>query len=405
MDFLDEYYKKYIKYKIKYLELKKLSYNDNNDIDKNNHNHTQTYTHINNYTNTNKYSSKQINNISGGGYFYEQNDLIKRINMLDNKKFNKDLYKFSSIYLKANLTNPEIIKKYSKIRKQILKNNSFPPHSYHLTLLIFEINLDYPIVGDSIAYTDEITGKRKVRKNLSFLDQDEIKTNFESGFKNMILTREKFEILGKLVKVKIGHGSGSGSSANAGLNSSSNSVSGIGKEIGIGVKNPETNDCVKYPGSYFVDKFQVNNKNLITTFRIRFYDKLNEFMKLEYVKSGGKPQNYIGYRADNEIDPDYILIFYDNFSKNVPLIAIKKFYYGKHTWTPHISIFNMDELVQSNTKFLEKYIVNFLTNQDRAQSDQMIFNELKTNSVVKELVKKTAKQKITIEDIEFELQI
>ena len=63
MDFLDEYYKKYIKYKIKYLELKKLSYNDNNDIDKNNHNHTQTYTHINNYTNTNKYSSKQINNI------------------------------------------------------------------------------------------------------------------------------------------------------------------------------------------------------------------------------------------------------------------------------------------------------------------------------------------------------
>ncbi len=360
-----KYKEKYIKYKTKYIELKKLLESTNND----NNNQGQVHSQI-------------IK--SGGGYFYEQNDLIKRTNLLVPKKFSKSQYQFSSIYLKANLTNPQIIKKYSKIRKTILKNNSFPPHNYHLTLLIFEINLDYPIIGNTISYLDKSGTKRKVRKGLSFLNQNEIKYDFEQIFQNMVLTTLDYEILGKLTRIKQGNG--------------------YGKEIGVGVKNSELNDCVKYPGSYFVDHFEVNNKNLITTFRTKFYERMNEFMKLEYLKKGGKEKNYVGYRADNETDPDYILIFYDNFSKDVPLIAIKKFYYGKNTWAPHISIFNMEELGTNNENFLEKYVVDFLTYKDRTRSNLLVFDELKKSKSVRELFRKNAKPKITINDIEFELQ-
>ena len=307
--------------------------------------------------------------------------------MLVQKKFAKDLYQFSSIYLKSNLINPKIIKKYSKIRKTILKNNSFPPHDYHLTLLIFEINLDYPIIGNNISYLDKSSKRRKVRKDLSFLNQDIIKKDFEHIFANMVLTTLDYEILGKLTRIK--------------LEPNQNPY----KEIQVGVKNPELNDCIKYPGSYFVDHFEINNKNLIITFRTKFYEGMNEFMKQQYIKLGGREKNYIGYRADNETDPDYILIFYDNFSKDVPLIAIKKFYYGKNTWAPHISIFNMDELCTDNMKFLEKYVVDFLTNHDRTITNLMVFDELKKEKSVRELFRKSAKPKITINDINFELQV
>jgi hypothetical protein len=375
MDLTNSYYKKYLKYKTKYINLQKkqIEYNSTGGLS--------------NSSTNNKFNSMNLgdsnSNKIGGGYFYEQNDLIKRTNMLIPKKFAQKLYHFSSIYLKANLINPEIIKKYSKIRRTILKNNSFPPHNYHLTLLIFEINLDYPIIGNNISYIDKSSKKRKVRKGLSFLNQDEIKKDFEQIFTNMVLTTLDYELLGKLTRIK----------------------PEPHKEIQVGVKNPESNDCVKYPGSYFVDHFEVNNKNLITTFRTKFYEKMNEFMKQQYVNMGGKEKNYVGYRADNETDPDYILIFYDNFSKDVPLIAIKKFYYGKNTWAPHISIFNMEELVVSNMKFLEKYVVNFLTHHDRTKTNLLVFDELKKSKSVRELFRKSAKPKITIKDIDFELQV
>lgn len=341
------YYKeKYIKYKTKYLELKKQQ--------------------------------------KGGSYFYEQNDLIKRMNLLNTKKkFKKDLYQFSSIYFKTNLINTNIIKKYSKIRKYILKNNTPPPFNYHLTMLILEVNLDYPLISNSISYFDKTLGKKKLRKTLSFLDPEEIKSNFESLFKNMILESVEYEVVGKLKRVRLDGG----------------------KEINTGVKNEEQDDCMKYPGWFFVDKFNVNNKSLITAFRTKIYEKLNEFMKFEYMKLGGKTKNYVGYRVETELDPDYILLFYDNFSKDVPLMAIKKFYYGKNTWMPHITIFNTDELIPNNFKFLEKYIMNFLTFKDRNQSNHMIFSELKKSSQVKELIKKTKKTKINIDDMEFELQV
>ena len=116
-------------------------------------------------------------------------------------------------------------------------------------------------------------------------------------------------------------------------------------------------------------------------------------------------KDYVGYRADDETDPDYILIFYDNFSKEIPLLAIKKFYYGKNTWMPHISIFNMEELTENNIKFLEKYVVEFLTNYDKSDTDKLVFDELKKNITVKQLFKKNAISKITIDDLDFELQV
>jgi hypothetical protein len=377
---------KYLKYKNKYLELKNFdSIDDFDNFFQESGFETDNLMKLAqlpesiinfNFNNTNAI-------LTGGGYFYEQNDLIKRINVFGNKKFKKELYQFSSIYLKCNLTNPDIIKRYSKIRKTILKNNSPPPHSFHITLLIFEINLNYPIIGDSISYMDKTVGRRKVRKSLSFLDPYEVKSNFEEVFKNMLLTTVDYEVLGKLVKIKL----------------DSN------KELNVGVKNPELNDCVKYPGSYFVDKFEINNKNLITTFRTKFYEKLNEFMKFEFIKIGGKVKDYVGYRADNESDPDYILIFYDNFSIDIPFLAIKKFYYGKNTWTPHISVFNMEELGSNNMKFLEKYCIDFLSNHDKNLSDQMVFDELKKNNSVKDILKKNSKIKITVNDVDFELQV
>ena len=345
-NFVNNYEDKYLKYKAKYLELKK------------------------------------FNIQKGGSYFYEQNDLIKRINSItQNKKFKKDLYQFSSIYFKTNLNNKDIIKKYAKIRKTILKNSSIPPFNYHLTMLILEVNLDYPLISNSISYFDKIIGKKKLRKTLSFLDHEEIKSSFETIFKNVVLQPIKYEIVGKLKRVKLDSG----------------------REISIGVKNEEQDDCIKYPGWYFVDRFDVNNKSLITIFRTKVYEKLNEFMKFEFIKLGGKTKDYVGYRVESELDPDYILLFFDNFSKDIPLMAIKKFYYGKNTWMPHITIFNTDELVSNNSKFLENYVINFLTNKNRDLSDQMIFDELKKSSTVKELIKK--KTKITINDMEFELQI
>jgi hypothetical protein len=377
----NNYHDKYLKYKAKYLELKKTVQDENQNLLNKDNNHETNVNENDNEKNIGGNSND--NKLVGGGYFYEQNDLIKRIKTFGNKKFKKELYHFSSIYLKANLTNPDVIKKYSKIRKTILRNNFPPPHNYHLTLLIFEINLDYPVIGNSIAYLDKVSGRRKIRKNLLFLEQDEIKSNFETIFKNMILTTEDYALLGKLVRVKLD----------------------TNKEINVGVKNPESNDCVIYPGSYFVDKLDINNKNLITTFRIKFYERLNEFMKVEFLRIGGKLKDYVGYRVDNESDPDYILIFYDNFSKQIPLMAIKKFYYGKNTWTPHISIFNMEELVENNKKFLEKYVVDFLTYHDKSRSEQILFTELKKNSIVKQLLKKSAFPKITIDDLDFELQV
>ena len=360
IDKIDEsnlYYKeKYIKYKTKYLELKKLFDNQSNKIIQQ----------------------------KGGSYFYELNDLIKRMNMVESKKkFKKDLYQFSSIYFKTNLTNPNIIKKYALIRKLMLKNNSPPPFNYHLTMLILEVNLDYPMISNSISYFDKASGKKKLKKTLSFLDPEEIKINFETLFKNMVLESIEYEVVGKLKRVKLEGG----------------------KEINTGLKNEEQDDCMKYPGWFFVDKFDVNNKSLITAFRIKIYEKLNEFMKFEFMKLKGKAKDYVGYRVETELDPDYILLFYDNFSKDVPFMAIKKFYYGKNTWMPHITIFNTDELVHSNNKFLEKYIKNFFTNKDRIQSNQLIFDELKKSSKVKELMKKTNRTKITIDDMEFELQV
>ena len=352
----DLYYKeKYQKYKTKYLELKQ-------NIDMNIMNNKQ----------------------QGGSYFYEQNDLIKRMNILTNKKkFKKDLYQFSSIYFKINLINQNIIKKYAKIRKLILKNNTIPPFNYHLTMLILEVNLDYPLISNSISYFDKILGKKKVRKTLSFLDNEEIKLNFETLFKNMIFESIEYEVIGKFKRIKLESG----------------------KEINTGIKNEEQDDCMKYPGWFFVDKFNVNNKSLITAFRTKIYEKLNEFMKFEFMKLGGDIKDFVGYRVETELDPDYILLFYDNFSVDIPLLAIKKFYYGKNTWMPHITIFNADELIPNNFKFLEKYIVNFFTDKDRNQSNQLIFDELKKSSQVKELLKKTNKTKITINDIEFELQV
>lgn len=381
-----DYIEKYLKYKTKYIELKKkfLDSNNTNKTNRTNNNNnikeTDDPDHISDINKLNM----NINKLKGGTYFYEQNDLIKKINLIDpNKKIKKNLFQFSSVYFKTNLTNSDIIKKYSKIRKTILKNDSLPAFNYHLTLLILEINLDYPKISNSLSYFDKNIGKKKLRKTLSFLDPEEIKNNFENIFKNVVLNSLGFEVVGKLKRLKLDGN----------------------KEITIGVKNEEINDCMKYPGWYFVDRFDVNNKNLITTFRMKIYEKLNEFMKFEYMKLGGKTKDYVGYRVETEIDSDYILLFFDNFSKDIPLMAIKKFYYGKNTWMPHITIFNTDELATNNMKFLQKYIINFLTNKNKELSDQLIFSELKKSSVVKEFLKKNNKTKITNDDMQFELQL
>ena len=65
----------------------------------------------------------------------------------------------------------------------------------------------------------------------------------------------------------------------------------------------------------------------------------------------------------------------------------------------------MEELVISNMKFLEKYVVNFLTYHDRIKTNSLVFDELKKSRTVRELFRKSAKPKITIKDIKFELQV
>ena len=128
-------------------------------------------------------------------------------------------------------------------------------------------------------------------------------------------------------------------------------------------------------------------------------------MKFEFMKLGGKTKDYVGYRVESDIDPDYILLFYDNFTKDIPLIAIKKFYYGKNTWMPHITIFNMDELSTNNLTVLKKYAIDFLMHKNKNTTNQIIFDELNKSTPVKKLFKKSNKTKITVNDMQFELQV
>lgn len=382
------YLNKYLKYKLKYTRLK------NNLSDLSDLTECVGVENENGYANGNK---DEIN-LKGGAipFFYEQNEIIKRINLLENNKQNeKGLHQFSRIYLKANITNKKIIRNYDKIRKIILKNDTPPPFLYHLTLLIFDVNLDYPVLGNIISQIDTLTGRKKIKKDLSFLDINETKTDFEIIFKNMVLKTIEHEVLGKLSKIK----------TKTKTKTKTNTNIEIIKEIDIGVKNPYALDCLQYPGNYFVDKFEINNKNLINCFRTKFYDRLNEFVKLQYIKNGGKEKDYVGWRADVEIDPEYILIFYDNFSTKIPLLAIHKFYYGKNTWIPHISIFNMEELEQNNLKFLSKYAIDFLTWHSKTHTDKLLFAELNKSKTVKNSLKLNMKKEIVLKDFEFTMQI
>jgi hypothetical protein len=65
----------------------------------------------------------------------------------------------------------------------------------------------------------------------------------------------------------------------------------------------------------------------------------------------------------------------------------------------------MEELCLGNMKFLEKYVVDFLTHHNREKTNSMVFDELKKSNTVRELFRKSAKPKITIDDIDFELQV
>ena len=67
----------------------------------------------------------------------------------------------------SNDGTKDIIKKYAKIRKTMLKNSSAPPFNYHLTMLILEVNLDYPLISNSISYFDKTIGKKSKAKDIS----------------------------------------------------------------------------------------------------------------------------------------------------------------------------------------------------------------------------------------------
>ena len=59
-----------------------------------------SFTFANNLSAMEDKEDKQIQ--KGGTYFYEQNDLIKRINTISsNKKLKKELFQFSSVYFKS----------------------------------------------------------------------------------------------------------------------------------------------------------------------------------------------------------------------------------------------------------------------------------------------------------------
>ena len=54
----------------------------------------------------------------------------------------------------------------------------------------------------------------------------------------------------------------------------------------------------------------------------------------------------------------------------------------------------MEELVQSNMKFLEIYVVDFLSHQNRSNSNLLVFDVIKKNKDVKELFKKVLNLKL-----------
>jgi hypothetical protein len=170
---MDDNYEKYVKYKNKYLMLKK-------EIDK-----FQLYTN------------------SGGGYFHESNQ--------DKKAMNKRMLSFKSINIKIELKQNTVLYNYlddnqSKIN---LSNKMSLPYLYHITLLNFEINMDHPLntIGNNrqfklnnFVYKTTKNEKQLTDKFKTFIQNIGLKNKFYECFYGTVETQfetQKYDILGK----------------------------------------------------------------------------------------------------------------------------------------------------------------------------------------------------------------
>jgi len=166
---MDNYYEKYIKYKNKYLMLKK-------EID-----------------------GQQLNSNSGGGYFHERNQ--------ERRVENKKMLGFKSINIKIELEQNTPLYNYLDNNQSKINflNKSQLPYLYHITLLNFEINMDHPlnIIGNNRKFENNNfvykngTNKLLTNKFKMFIENIGLKNEFYRYFSGTEFESTEYNILGR----------------------------------------------------------------------------------------------------------------------------------------------------------------------------------------------------------------
>ena len=303
------YFDEYIKHKSKYLQLKETNNND-------------------------------TTNITGGeSYFHKFNQVLNGTKLV-----------FKSFNIMTELDNNSLIVKflehaindillYKGVNKYIIGFDS--NYKFHFTLLNFELNVSHPLntMGNNCdfsknnfayAWKDNSGKNHKTITNKfeSFIQKIDLYRKFREYFNNVVFKTSNFEILGTDTK-------------------------------------------------YFVQKYTYDNINSITQFRTYFYSKLFDYIQdidptytsfvFKFAKFNDDGTHYILSNSTSS-EFDYVLYYPLKTSSGIisrdehPLLAIPKYYWGRGVWSPHTSLFKLNNVSEdiSESPFFNYNFKNIL---------------------------------------------
>lgn len=263
----------------------------------------------------NKYNNKIRYLQYGGGYFYDINDIyIKRRNAKPDRIYR--LIRFKNIYLKATLNNLEVDDRLMERRRAVVNNR--PRNDFHITLLHLELNLDHPD-ANKLFHNNRITPEFETLLS-------DVYDAFVECFRNIELRHIRgplgYEMLGEYNDIKFRN---------------------------------------KKSKKFLTKKFEMYNRNTdepdtdaITCFRTVFYDGIDRIIGKIPQKTEDTVNNKLYHLREYPIGIDPI-----GDTEYQPLFAVRDFYYGKGVLTPHISIFDLDEVREHNTYIYHHYKETF----------------------------------------------
>ncbi len=263
-----------------------------------------------------KETNNCVSNIIGGeSYFHKFNQTLsgkklvfKSFNIMVELNDNSLIVQFLKHAIKDILS-------YGNANRYIIEFDL--NYKFHFTLLNFELNISHPLnlkdndEGDfsknNFAWKDNLNNKKITKKFEDFLKQINLRGKFEEYFNDVIFKTSNFEILGTDTK-------------------------------------------------YFVQKYDYDKTNSITSFRIYFYSQLFAYIQeIDHTYTGFELQ-FVKFKDDGTLDIlpnntssefDYVLYYPVKLSGIIsedekPLLAIPKYYWGKGVWAPHTSLFKLD---------------------------------------------------------------